>query len=94
MLLEDQIKAYRATKGLSQQDLAEKLSVTQAMLSQMESGKRVISGKMLERLESKGVVQKDIKKAGKAVSIMFNSLKANDKHIVIMLLERLSGAKI
>ena len=40
----------RMEKGLSQQDLADALGITQAAISQLESGKRIATPKTVKRL--------------------------------------------
>ena len=44
------LSRIRTEKGLSQQDLADALGMTQAAISQLESGKRVATPKTVKRL--------------------------------------------
>ena len=94
MKIEEQIIAYRTSKKITQAELAEKLSITQAMLSQIETGKRVVSEKMMKRLQSKRVIKRDIGKANVAIRLLIESLTPNDRDMIEMLLERLTGIKI
>ena len=94
MKIEEQIIAYRTSKKITQAELAEKLSITQAMLSQIETGKRVVSKKMMKRLQSKRVIKRDIGKANVAIRLLIESLTPNDRDMIEMLLERLTGIKI
>jgi transcriptional regulator with XRE-family HTH domain len=87
--MEDQIKAYRLSKGMSQQELAEKINITQAMLSQYESGKRPISNAMLEKLVSKGVVDVNELSTSKALMIKMELLKREDFKMVEALIQRM-----
>jgi len=94
MKIEEQIIAYRTSKKITQAELAEKLSITQAMLSQIETGKRVVSKKMMKRLQSKRVIKRDIGKANVAIRLLIESLTPNDRDMIEILLERLTGIKI
>lgn len=44
------LSRIRTEKGLSQQDLADALGMTQAAISQLESGKRIATPKTVKRL--------------------------------------------
>lgn len=44
------LRRIRTEKGLSQQDLADALGMTQAAISQLESGRRVATPKTIKRL--------------------------------------------
>ena len=46
------LRGLRAREGLTQQELAQKLSISQNRVSEMETGKRDISKAMAKRLET------------------------------------------
>lgn len=44
------LRAYRAREGLTQRELADKVGISQPHLSEMETGKRLISKEMATRI--------------------------------------------
>ncbi len=49
---------YRKTKNIQQEDLSKAIGVSQAYISQIESGKRNPSRRLIEKLEDAGVIGK------------------------------------
>lgn len=47
-----QIKKYRQKRGLSQEELAEKLEISQQTLSKIECGKNFLTAETLEKLQN------------------------------------------
>ena len=53
----NEFKAFRESLGINQGELSKKLGVSQACVSQIEHGKRMISDKMLRKYEEIGFVK-------------------------------------
>jgi transcriptional regulator with XRE-family HTH domain len=55
------LKAYREAKGLAQQEVADKLGVSRAMVGHLESGAREFTPDMAVRCEKKlGIPREDL----------------------------------
>ena len=88
-MIEEQIRAYRLDMRMSQQELAEKLNITQAALSQYESGKRPISNSMLEKLVNSGIVEEGELSTTHSLAIEMELLSKRDYRTVEDLIKRL-----
>ena len=85
----EELKYYRKRKGLTQEQIAEDLCITQAQVCQIERGKRSISPVIMDILVEAGIIEKGADERIEEIKDIYNNMNSMDQNLAYSIIKRM-----